>query len=362
MERADQTTISKIEDAFETLKINRSRSLLKKHLTSEVLNRLKHRVTHNGSSLLDVIKSGVENPDSNIGVYAPDAESYTLFKELFDPIIDEYHGGFGPNEYHPPIDFGDPSELGDLNELGDFVVSTRVRCGRSIEGYPFNPIISASQYSELEQDIEAALDTLDGDLVGYYRPLNRISAKDQNQLIEEHLLFKQGDRFLESANALRYWPDGRGIFLNSDSTLVVWVNEEDHMRIISMQGGGALDQVYDRFVRAVTKLGERLPFSISQRLGSLTFCPTNLGTSIRASVHIKLPHLGKDRKILEDTADRFNLQVRGTSGEHSEAKDFVYDISNRRRLGLTEIEALREMYHGVMEIINLEIKMSLMVD
>ena len=31
--------------------------------------------------------AGVANLDSGVGVYAPDAESYTLFKPLFDPII-----------------------------------------------------------------------------------------------------------------------------------------------------------------------------------------------------------------------------------------------------------------------------------
>jgi hypothetical protein len=51
-----------------------------------------------GASLLDVIQSGVENLDSGVGVYAPDADSYVLFADLFDPIIDEYHGGFSKHD------------------------------------------------------------------------------------------------------------------------------------------------------------------------------------------------------------------------------------------------------------------------
>lgn len=35
----------------------------------------------------DVIQSGVENLDSGIGIYAPDAEAYTVFADLFDPVI-----------------------------------------------------------------------------------------------------------------------------------------------------------------------------------------------------------------------------------------------------------------------------------
>ena len=65
----------------------------------------------------------------------------------------------------------------------------------------------------------------------------------QEQLISDHFLFKEGDRFLQAANASRYWPTGRGIFHNTEKTFLVWVGEEDHLRIISMQQGGHVGQV-----------------------------------------------------------------------------------------------------------------------
>jgi hypothetical protein len=54
-------------------------------------------------------------------------------------------------------------------------------------------------------------------------------------LIEDHFLFKEGDRFLESCGLNRDWPEGRGIFHNKEKTFLVWINEEDQLRIISMQ-------------------------------------------------------------------------------------------------------------------------------
>lgn len=45
---------------------------------------------------------GVENLDSGVGIYAPDAESYSLFSDLFDPIIEDYHAGFKKTDKHPP--------------------------------------------------------------------------------------------------------------------------------------------------------------------------------------------------------------------------------------------------------------------
>lgn len=121
-----------------------------------------------------------------------------------------------------------------------------------------------------------------------------------------------------------------------------------------MQKGGDLGEIYRRLVTAVNDIEKRIPFSHHDRLGFLTFCPTNLGTTIRASVHIKVPKLAKDYAKLEEVAGKYNLQVRGTSGEHTESIGGVYDISNKRRLGLTEYQAVKEMYDGITELIKIE--------
>ena len=41
----------------------------------------------------------------------------------------------------------------------------------------------------------------------------------------------------------RHWPDGRGIFANDAMNFLVWANEEDHMRVISMQTGADVREV-----------------------------------------------------------------------------------------------------------------------
>lgn len=69
------------------LKGDNVKSLLKKHLTEELFNSLKDKKTANGISLYDCINSGVQNLDSSVGVYAGDAECYTLFASLFDKVM-----------------------------------------------------------------------------------------------------------------------------------------------------------------------------------------------------------------------------------------------------------------------------------
>lgn len=328
-------------------------SLLAKYLTKELFEILKTRTTPNGFTLEKAIRSGVENPDSSIGVYAGDKESYTTFAELFDPIIEEYHSFSKESQYQSSFD---GLESVELDPKGEYILSTRIRVGRNLEGFPLGAIISKEQRNEVESLVVNALSRLEGDLAGVYYPLYDMSQEVQEQLIEDHFLFKEGDRFLESAGLNRDWAEGRGIFHNHNKTFLVWLNEEDQLRIISMQKGGNISEVFERLVSAIKALEETLNFAYSEHLGYISSCPTNLGTAMRASVHIRLPKLSKDMERLKSITDKYHLQIRGVDGEHSESKGSVFDISNCRRLGISEVEAVRDLVEGVKVLIEVEEK------
>ncbi|KAH8286542.1 hypothetical protein KR054_011257 [Drosophila jambulina] len=352
----DPEVLKELEDGYKRLAASDSKSLLKKHLTKEIFDKLKTKTTPTyHSTLLHCINSGLCNHDSGVGVYAPDPEAYTVFADLFDPIIEEYHG-FCKSDTHPEASYGQGKDFENLDPDCKFIVSTRVRCGRTVQKFPFNPCMTETEYHELQCLISTALMKLCDEHKGMFYPLTGMDPVVQKQLIEDHFLFKEGDRFLAAAGASRFWPDGRGIFHNEAKTFLVWCNEEDHMRIIAMEKGGDLGKVYDRMISGVEQLAQHLDFSRDKRLGNLTFCPTNLGTSIRASVHIKLPNLTKKPEELQKLADQYHLQVRGTHGEHSEAKGGVHDISNKRRLGLTEEDTIKEMHNGIRALIEAECK------
>jgi len=60
-----------------------------------------------------------------------------------------------------------------------------------------------------------------------------------------------GDENLILSGMERDWPEGRGIFHNDSKTALVWVNEEDQLRIISMQQGGNVNQVFERLSKLI---------------------------------------------------------------------------------------------------------------
>jgi len=59
-----------------------------------------------------------------------------------------------------------------------------------------------------------------------------------------------------------------------------------------MQAGSDIREVFERLSRGLSEVEKVAKFAHDDHLGYITSCPTNLGTGLRASVHIKLPKLG----------------------------------------------------------------------
>ena len=123
------------------------KSLMSKFLTKEMFEELKDLKTSNGFRISDAINSGVANPDSGIGAYAGDTESYTLFAQFFDEIIQEYHG-FSKNDMHKSNLNSDNLKAPNPDPDNEFIVSTRIRVGRNLDNFPLGPAISDEQRDE----------------------------------------------------------------------------------------------------------------------------------------------------------------------------------------------------------------------
>ncbi|XP_055851473.1 arginine kinase [Episyrphus balteatus] len=351
----------KIDEGFKSLMEDEEcvDSLLRKHLTKEICDELKKTFTPGPveANLLDCLKSGFEHHASAVGVYAADIASYDVYRSLFDPIIVDYHGqseNASEERLQKDSDWGDIDEIENLDPDHKYIVSTRIRIARNLVEYPFFPKLTEGQLVEIEQKIIEAVESLDEEHAGVYLSLKDIDVDTQAEMVNRRILFRKGDEFLSTAGCYRFWPTGRGIFHNPAETFLVWVNEEDHMRIISMTPNGDIGDVYHRMVKGLRALEERLNFSHHDRYGFLTACPTNLGTTLRASVHIKLPLMAKNMERLTSLMDQLNLQIRGTGGEHTEIEDGIMDISNKRRLGHTEFELVKMLHDGIAELIKAE--------
>lgn len=123
-----------------------------------------------------------------------------------------------------------------------------------------------------------------------------------------------------------------------------------------MQKGPDILAVFTRLSIAASEIEKVAKFAHDTHLGYITSCPTNCGTALRASVHIKLPNLGKkeNKAQFDAIAAKYYVQIRGIHGEHTETDDGIFDISNRRRLGRSEVDLVQDMYDGVKAMIEAE--------
>jgi len=330
-------------------------------LTREMYAALRDRATPSGFTLDNVIQTGVDNPGHpfimTVGAVAGDEETYEVFKELLDPIIDGRHGGFGPNDKHKTdLDYTKiTGEAFDEN----YVISSRVRTGRSIKGIALPPHCTRAERRRVESVAVGALDRLDGEFAGKYYPLAKMTDEEQNQLIEDHFLFdKPVSPLLTCAGMARDWPDGRGIWHNDEKNFLVWVNEEDHLRVISMEKSGDIRKVFKRFCDGLTKVEALMKeagneYMWNEHLGYVLTCPSNLGTGLRAGVHVKIPHVSSHARFGE-ILKNLRLQKRGTGGVDTAAVGGTFDISNADRLGFSEVALVQFLVDGVNLLIKME--------
>lgn len=73
---------------------------------------------------------------------------------------------------------------------------------------------------------------------------------------------------------------------------------------------------------------------------------------MRASIHIKLPKLQKNRQKFETIANEYNFEIRAIKAEDS--NDYTFDIQNKKRLGKTEAQLVQDMIDGVRKLIEAE--------
>jgi len=77
---------------------------------------------------------------------------------------------------------------------------------------------------------------------------HEVSEKFYKTLVKDHIMFKDmaADTYLASAGIASDWPYGRGCYVSADKQFIVWVGEEDHLRIMCMKKGTILNEVFDR--------------------------------------------------------------------------------------------------------------------
>lgn len=307
-----------------------------------------------------IIATCLANPDSEMGCYAMYGDDYDLFNDFFANVIRDYHHIERPRKITQPHDWGLDQHC-DLSVIEPefHKLSMRVRVARNHARYPLPGAMTKEQRVELENEMIGVFKSLiaDPEYGGCYLSLTpnspyEITEETYQERIQAHQMFKNmsGDPYLDAANISGDWPYGRGMYISADEDFIIWVGEEDHFRIMAMRRGTTLNKLFGRLKNGLDKIEEALGgFAHSDKFGYVTSCPTNLGTGMRASLHIKLPNLcAAGLPTLKRKAKALKLSVRGAGGEHSDpGKGGLVDISPKARLGVAEVNIMQKLFDGI---------------
>mmetsp|Transcript_14886 Transcript_14886/g.16835 ORF Transcript_14886/g.16835 Transcript_14886/m.16835 type:complete len:373 (-) Transcript_14886:701-1819(-) len=341
-------------------------NLCAKYLTRDLFNSFGEKEK---AILEKCARTGVENPDSGLGCYAMTPDDYTTLNAFFDPVIRDYHGADPKAVHVTDWDASDVGENGilDMSKLGLDELSMRVRVGRNLTSFNLPGAMDQAERIAFEKTMLKAFEklislpdyggqvySLTPDFGNGEKNPNLITMEEYQELVDAHIMFKNmdADPYLKSAGIASDWPYGRGCYVSADKQFIIWFGEEDQLRIMCMKKGTMLNEVFDRLNAGlqVVESIDGIDFATSSQYGYVTSCPSNLGTGMRASVHIKLPNLTKDGtdKKAKKVASPLGLSVRGTGGEHTPiGADGTVDISPRARLFIKEKEIIQKLYDGI---------------
>jgi creatine kinase len=318
------------------------------------------------------VRTGLDNKDSGLGCYAMSPDDYTTFAGFFDKVIQDYHSGTAESKHVTDWDISKMGKNGDgvldVTELGLETLSMRVRVGRNLKGFNLPGLMDKAERIKFEQAILPAFEKLKETYGGTVNSMspdwgegvknpNLISAERYQELVDAHVMFKDmdADSFLKSAGIASDWPYGRGCWQSDSGEAIVWFGEEDQLRIMCMKKGTKLNEVFND-LKALLDTFENIDgveFATSEKYGYVTSCPSNLGTGMRASVHIKVPNLTSDGSDAKAKAicKPLGLSVRGTGGEHTPiGADGTIDLSPSARLFIKESEIVSKLYQGISDL------------
>lgn len=135
------------------------------------------------------------------------------------------------------------------------------------------------------------------------------------------------------------------ILINNEENICIEINDEDHLKIQIFSSGLELENTLNFAIELDQKIEDVLDYSVNKKYGYLTTMPTNCGTGMKASVMVHLPALTLTRNINQVfyTLNNFDINIIGINSKNRRDLGDIFEISNKRTLGITEKEIVENI-------------------
>ncbi|XP_068583513.1 zgc:172076 [Cebidichthys violaceus] len=332
--------------------LNRNSTWMGRILTPAMYCRQFHRCTHSGVIFDDVIRPGLEEPGDwsspvSVGCAAGDAQSYVLFCDFFDRVIEAHHQ-HKISSQTPEADFNYDNLKGTCDLDRSYAARCEVSVVRGVEDFCFPTHCSRGERRQLLTLARKALQRLEEELPGQLLLLEELDQEQQRELNLDPPSSSQ-----LRIGVARDWPDSRAVWVSKDGSLVVWVNMEDHLRLVSTRDDADVAEAFKCICINLQKLEEvyrelRHPFTWKQQLGWVSSSPADVGTGLRVRVHLRLRHL-PGHKRLQDVLKRLRIRMHTTTESPA-----LYCVSNAATFGPSEVGLTQLVVDGVKLLLAME--------
>jgi protein arginine kinase len=230
----------------------------------------------------------------------------------------------------------------------DVIISSRVRISRNLSHHPFPEKLSTDDEKKVLEEIVEAFEQLP------YEKKFRIFYFDDLNETERNLI--SGRNILGEDLQIKR---NKAVAVSEDKEVVALINQEDHLKIVSIKSGLSLKEAWEQVDRVDSLLENKISYSVSGEFGYLTSSLYNVGTGMKASILVHLPGLvmtsllSEMFKILREKG--LSTRLYGLPEEENDGT--IYEIYNYFTIGSTEEEIIQILCELSSSILNLERKM-----
>lgn len=371
---------------------------LARFLKRSVFDKIKLRQTRMDHNLFDIIWPAMKkatkqrkiDEDLNAGVVAPDFDVFVVFQEFMVPLIKDIHcidlnSDFRPQpklNYFPNAEDPNDDDTNviaeeiqdihlDLDPSTKWIKECIIECSRNLDFFELPLNLNLGQLEEVERRITEKILTkdfanaTDEKEIGQYYTMNEVlenPSEIRTVLAANRLLIPLLDSSdpyqLAESTAINgsHWPYGRGVYVSQKGDLVVWTNAQEHLRILCCTESDKpadIGKAYSKVGKAITYLEDQLNFRHSYFLGYLASRPSFLGTSLRFSLTLELPHLFKEKENL-----RHLCTVRGLHMISHDTYNHI-KVCNMQSIGMNEWAIFQDYCTAVANVVQLEKDLSM---
>ncbi|MGC8764973.1 MAG: hypothetical protein ACP5QT_03720 [Brevinematia bacterium] len=227
------------------------------------------------------------------------------------------------------------------NPLDDFVLTSRVRISRNLDGLKFPLFLDEKTQMEIEEKVCEEIKSLCKDVE--IQRIEQLSSQDLQVYLASKVL---SDSFIKNSRVFCYQKNGNWVVL---------FNEEDHLKIFSVEFGYNIRNMYERINGFLTDLEERVEFAYDEEFGYLTTSILNVGTALRISVLVNLPGILYSGNLESFTRSLNEMSYSFKPFLNSNIPLFY--IFNLYSLGISEEEIMNEFESLLINILKVEREM-----